>query len=291
MTHEERIKADQDLIEQWLEQYADRLLPYGDLMDAIRYSLLFGGKRIRPILVLEACRFCGGEPEVALPLACSLEMIHTYSLIHDDLPCMDDDDYRRGRLTNHKVYGEATALLAGDALLTGAFSVMTRADRLSPEQIVAAVKCIADAAGPAGMVAGQILDIAGEGSALSFEDIKEVESLKTGAVIVAAVRLGCIAAGVSGEKEDALVGYAQRIGLAFQIKDDVLDVEGDETVLGKPVGSDAAKEKATFAYLKGINACLSMVKELTAQAVGLLKSYEGSEFLCWLAELLAERNK
>lgn len=290
MTFQESFHADLLLVEDWLTRYFDSLQPFADLTDAMRYSLMAGGKRIRPILTLEACRFCGGDPNRALPLACALEMVHTYSLIHDDLPCMDDDDYRRGRPTNHKVYGEATAVLAGDGLQAAAFSVLAECG-LPPEQTVAAVKCLAEAAGPVGMVAGQALDMASEGYALSVADIKELQSLKTGAMIVASVRLGCIAAGVTGDKEDALVEYAKKIGLAFQIRDDILDVEGDERELGKSVGSDAVSEKATFVSLKGLEACQKMVNDLTNQSVDRLRPFSNSEFLCRLAETLAGREK
>jgi geranylgeranyl diphosphate synthase type II len=291
MTFAEQLAADQAMIEGWLGDYLDSLWPFGKLVESMSYSLLSGGKRIRPILTLAACRFCGKEGERALPFACALEMIHTYSLIHDDLPCMDDDDFRRGRPTNHRVYGQATAVLAGDALLTSAFEVMTRASDIGMEQIVKAVRCLAEAAGPCGMVGGQVLDMDGTGSVASFEQIQTIEALKTGKLIVAAVQLGCIAAGVEGERFAAITTYAEKIGLAFQIQDDILDCEGDEAELGKPIGSDAANGKATFVSLKELADCRQMVKELTHQAVEAVKHYEESEFLCWLAEMLAERKK
>ncbi|MEG2000964.1 MAG: polyprenyl synthetase family protein [Evtepia sp.] len=289
MEFERRAVADRDMIEAALIAYLNQITPYGDLIDAMRYSLLSGGKRIRPILTLEACRMCGGAVEDALAFACAVEMIHTYSLIHDDLPCMDDDDYRRGRPTNHRVHGEATALLAGDALLTEAFSMIaTVAD---PVQVTAAVRCLAGAIGANGMVAGQILDMAGEGRALSFADVKEIEALKTGALIVASVQLGVIAANGSEEQKTALTAYATRLGLAFQVQDDILDVEGNAARLGKPIGSDVVSEKATFAFLKGVDTCKVMVKELTEQAIDALKAYEESAFLCQLATRLAARDK
>lgn len=291
MTYAEQLVADQAKIEAWILEYLEELWPFGNLVESMSYSLLSGGKRIRPILTLAACRFCGGEEDSALSFACGLEMIHTYSLIHDDLPCMDDDDFRRGRPTNHRVYGQATAVLAGDALLTSAFEVLVKAPGLGAEQHVSAVRCLSEAAGPSGMVAGQILDMVGTGHVSTFEQIQTVESLKTGKLIVAAVQLGCIAAGSEGERMQALTTYAQKLGLAFQIQDDILDYDGDESELGKPVGSDATNGKATFVSLKEIGACREMVQKLTQEAVEAIKEYEESGFLCWLAERLSERKK
>lgn len=286
----QRMTEDQQRIEDWLRQYLKGLSVYGDLNDAMAYSLLSGGKRIRPLLTLEACRLFGGEPERALPFACGVEMVHTYSLIHDDLPCMDDDDLRRGRPTNHKVFGETTAVLAGDGLLTLAFQALTQAP-LSPAQICRGVACLAGAAGPGGMVAGQILDIAGEGRSLTYDEVVEIEALKTGCIMEAAVRLGCIAADSTAEQEEAGAAYARQLGLAFQIRDDLLDVLGDEKELGKPVGSDREKEKSTFTSLKGIQACEERIQMLTEQAVSVIKPFPGSAFLCELAETLANRRK
>lgn len=291
MTNAERMTADQHRIEEWLGEYLDTLWPFGKLVESMSYSLLSGGKRIRPILTLAACRFCKGEEKQAISFACALEMLHTYSLIHDDMPCMDDDDVRRGRPTNHRVFGQATAVLAGDALLTAAFEVLAKTPDVRPEQIVAAVRALSEAAGANGMVAGQILDMQETGRASSFEQIKTMELLKTGKLIVAAVQLGCIAASGDAERMQALERYAEKIGLAFQIQDDVLDQEGDEEEFGKPVGSDAENGKATFVSLKGVSACRKMVEELTDEAVDAVKNYEESEFLCWLARMLAERKK
>ena len=228
--------------------------------------------------------------EPALPFACALEMVHTYSLIHDDLPCMDDDDLRRGKPTCHKVYGEALAVLAGDGLLTEAFAVLSGAE-LSPEQVCRGTACLAKAAGPAGMVGGQVLDLLGEGKALDYQEIIAIESLKTGCMIEAAARLGAIAAGSTQAQEDAAAAYARKIGLAFQIRDDVLDVMGDEAELGKPIGSDQEKEKSTFVALKGVEACQGLIQSLTQEAVEQLQPYPGSEFLCSLARQLASRTK
>ncbi len=291
MDLQKRMEEDAALIEGWLADYIDGLWPYGKLSEAMGYSLLSGGKRIRPILTLEACLLCGGEAEVALPLACALEMVHTYSLIHDDLPAMDNDNLRRGRPTNHRVYGEATAILAGDALLTAAFEVISDAQGLTDAQRLEAVRCLSQAAGPGGMVAGQVLDMDATGRSLTFPQIQKIEALKTGCLITAALTLGCIAAGEKEEKRQALEQYAKAIGLAFQIQDDILDQEGDEAELGKPIGSDHKNEKATFVSLLGIAACRDLVAKLTQEALDAVKPYEESTFLCQLAQMLADRRK
>ena len=222
---ETQLKQDQSAVEAALHAQFQDSARYADLTEAMEYSLLAGGKRIRPVLTLECCRLCGGDPEAALNFACGVEMIHTYSLIHDDLPAMDDDDLRRGRPTNHKVYGEATAILAGDGLLTAAFQALAGA-KLPAERVVEAVACLAKEAGPEGMVGGQALDMAGEGRALTRKELELLQSLKTGALISAAAELGCIAAGGTAEQRAAVRTYAQCLGRAFQIQDDILDVTG-----------------------------------------------------------------
>lgn len=286
----EQLRADQAKIEAALAQYAAQWPTYGALKDAMSYSLLSGGKRIRPVLTLAVCCLFGGRAEDALPFACGLEMLHTYSLIHDDLPCMDDDDVRRGKPTNHKVFGEANAVLAGDGLLTAAFGTLASA-ALPAERVQRAVSVLARAAGPDGMVGGQVLDLEGEGRSLNAEEITTIESLKTGCMIEAAARLGAIAAGASSAEEEAAAAYARKVGLAFQIRDDVLDVLGDEAEFGKPIGSDQANQKSTFVACKGLDACQQWIETLTAEAIERLAPYPGSEFLCGLAHLLAGRNK
>ena len=256
----------------------------------MEYSLLAGGKRVRPVLTLEACRMCGGRVEDALPFACGVEMIHTYSLIHDDLPAMDDDELRRGRPTNHVVYGEATAILAGDGLLTAAFGQLTKAE-LPPERIVSAVAALSAAAGPSGMVGGQALDMAGEGHALSRGELELLQSLKTGALISAATQLGGIAAGATREQLKQLDRYAQALGLAFQVRDDMLDVISSDQELGKPVGSDRANEKSTFVNALGLEHCAQLVEQLSQQAADALAEFEQPEFLVWLAHALADRKQ
>ena len=265
----------------------------GKVREAMRYSLLSGGKRIRPILTLAFCEACGGEALSALPFACAVEMIHTYSLIHDDMPCMDDDDLRRGRPTNHKVYGEATAVLAGDALLTAAFEWMLDPSvTLPPERVLEAAGVLARAAGAQGMVGGQVLDMAGEGHAMGLTEVEELQRLKTGALIRAAAEMGCVLAGGTGEQRAAVCRYAERIGLAFQIQDDILDVVGDEATLGKPVGSDAKSEKNTFVTLKGLEECRRLVDKLTGEAVEALALFgPDGDSLRWLARSLAGREK
>ena len=284
------LNQDRALIEDRLAELFRQDTRYACLQEAMEYSLLAGGKRVRPVLTLEACRMCGGAVEDALPFACGVEMIHTYSLIHDDLPAMDDDDLRRGRPTNHVVYGEATAILAGDGLLTAAFGQLTKAE-LPPERIVSAVATLSAAAGPAGMVGGQALDMAGEGHALSRGELELLQSLKTGALISAATQLGGIAAGATQEQLKQLDRYAQALGLAFQVRDDMLDVISSDQELGKPVGSDRANEKSTFVNALGLENCAQLVEKLSQQAADALAEFEQPEFLVWLAHALADRKQ
>ncbi len=290
MDFDERMRRDRALVEEYLACCFAGREPRADLYDAMRYSLLAGGKRIRPILTLEVCRMCGGEVEKALPLACAVEMVHTYSLIHDDLPCMDDDDLRRGKATNHKVFGEATAILAGDALLTAAFETIARPGSLPPERLNTACACLAQAAGARGMVGGQALDMAGEGRGLSAWEVEQLEKLKTGALMSAAAEIGCIAAGGGAKEREAVSKYARNIGLAFQIRDDILDVKGDAALLGKSVGSDAEKEKATFVSLFDVEACEKMIAQRTQTAKAALREvFTHTAFLEELADRLEKR--
>ncbi len=286
-----RMMEDQEQIEGRLAACFRDREPMADLYDAMEYSLLGGGKRIRPVLTLETCRMCGGDPEQALPFACAVEMIHTYSLIHDDLPCMDDDDLRRGKPTNHKIYGEATAVLAGDGLLTAAFeTALEESNGLPPERVVAAAACLARAAGARGMVGGQALDMAAQGRAVSRPEVEYLQGKKTGALLSAAAEMGCIVAGGGEEARAAVCRYAQKLGLAFQVRDDILDVVGSEVTLGKPVGSDRANEKTTFVTLLGMEACRELVEKLTEEAVEELEPFgEAAAFLRWLAWMLSGR--
>ena len=261
-----------------------------EVVRAMRYSLENGGKRLRPVLVLEFCRVCGGDVEKALPFACAVEYIHTYSLIHDDLPCMDNDDLRRGKPSCHKKFSEATALLAGDALLTHAFECLTSAD-LSDEQIASAVALLAQNAGVCGMIGGQVLDLKFETVDPSINDLLTVHKLKTGALISAACLLGCIAADADDEMLSYASSFAYNLGIAFQIKDDLLDIYGDEAVLGKPVGSDEENEKSTYVTMVGIENAEKDVEVLTDKAISYLSAFDDNGFLKDLAEYLVTRNK
>ena len=263
------------------------------LLDAEQYSLFAGGKRIRPTLLLEFCRLFGGRDEAALPFAAAVEMIHTYSLIHADLPCMDNDDLRRGKPTNHKVFGEAIALLAGDALLTGAFEVASTNTAVTPEIAAMATAYLAANAGRYGMIGGQVMDIAGEHRKLSAEELLKLHSLKTGALINASCVLGALAAGISpgdGAMEKVVL-YAEKIGLAFQIVDDLLDQTGDEKLLGKKTGADKEHEKNTFLSFYTIEEAQFYADRLTAEAIDAIRSFEESETLVSLAKWLATRKK
>lgn len=263
--------------------------------EAMEYAFTGGGKRIRPILTLEFCRLCGMDIDNALPFACAVEMIHCYSLVHDDLPCMDDDELRRGKPSCHIAYGEAYALLAGDGLLTLAFETMLKnydGSAVAPKNSARAALELAEKAGHLGMIGGQTVDIASEGREISLETLKLMHSLKTGALISAACRIGCIIAGADEEKITAAQEYAKNIGLAFQITDDVLDAVGDTAQLGKKAGSDEAKNKTTFVSLLGVEKSLEVARELTEKAKSELEVFgNDSEFLCELADYLAKRDK
>ena len=260
--------------------------PQQKLFDAMRYSLLAGGKRLRPIMVLEFCRMCGGDVEKAMPLAAAIEMIHTYSLIHDDLPCMDNDDFRRGNPTNHRVYGEAIAILAGDSLLTGAFEAVASAN-LSSQARVDAVRVLAQCAGGCGMVGGQVLDIMSEERECTRQEILDIQSRKTGALIRAACMMGVIAGGGDEQRLAEAGSFADHLGLAFQIRDDMLDVVGSAEKLGKSVGTDA--DKNTFVRLYGLERCESLVQEHTDAALQALDAFENTDFMRELALSLTNR--
>ena len=262
-----------------------------DLTDAMRYSTMIGGKRIRPVLVLEFCRVCGGDPDHALDLACALEMIHTSSLIHDDMPCMDNDDMRRGQPSCHKKFGENTALLAGDALEAYAFEVAAGAD-LPAKAVVEAVKLLAKATGPYGMLGGQVMDVENESrDDVALDRLEATHQKKTGALIRVACELGCIAAGASKELRKAAVEYGKNLGLAFQVCDDILDVTGNELLLGKPVGSDEEEEKATYVTLLGLDAAKQTAKDYTDQAYQALEAFDENGFLRDLTESLLTREQ
>ena len=261
-----------DEINSALKEY----LPAADdvVSQAMRYSVENGGKRIRPALLLEFCRVCGGDYKKAVPFACALEMIHTYSLIHDDLPCMDNDDFRRGKPSCHIAFGEEYALLAGDALLTLAFETAMKSN-LSAEITVKAAKELAKAAGVTGMVGGQVHDLQNEGKKVGVSDLQKTDELKTGELIRAACVLGCICAGADDKKIAAAEKYAHDIGIAFQIVDDILDVTSDEETLGKPIGSDEENQKSTYVSLLGIEKSRKTAEELTLNAQKALDAFDG----------------
>ncbi|MGN0981853.1 MAG: polyprenyl synthetase family protein [Candidatus Limivicinus sp.] len=263
--------------------------PQARLAEAMRYSLLAGGKRIRPMLVLEFCRIAGGEVEAALPVACAIEMLHTYSLIHDDLPCMDNDDLRRGRPTNHVVYGECTAVLAGDTLQAEAFGTILRSD-LPADRKAACAEILAGAVGLDGMCGGQYLDMAWEGRQLTEQELTEINSRKTGALLVAACQMGVAAAGGSSLMLDTAGHFGAALGMAFQIRDDMLDVLSTAEELGKPIGSDSQECKNTYMVLMGEEGCRRTVARLTEFAKSILgEAFEDTAFLCALADSLADR--
>ena len=261
---------------------------FDGLLEAMDYSLMAGGKRIRPVLTLEFCRVCGGDTEKALPVACAVELLHTYSLIHDDLPCMDNDDLRRGKPTNHKVFGECTAVLAGDALQAEAFGKILRCD-LPAERKAACAEALCDAAGIDGICGGQYMDMDSETRTMTVEELSELQGRKTGSLLAAACRMGVLAAGGTEAQEDAACRYGACLGAAFQIRDDMLDVLGAEAALGKPIGSDAESGKTTFMTLYGAEKCASMVEKITEAAVAAAQELPESEFLCTLAWQLAGR--
>jgi geranylgeranyl diphosphate synthase type II len=277
----------------------DRFLPPGDtfppeIYSAMRYSLFAGGKRLRPILCLAAAEALGGRPEDVLPAACALEMIHTYSLIHDDLPAMDNDDFRRGVPTSHKVYGEGVAILAGDALLTEAFRLLADPgayQAADAARIVRVVREIAAAAGAGGMVGGQLVDILSEGKPPDYETLLFIHGGKTGRMILAALRTGAILAEAGEAELESLSEYGRHVGLAFQIADDILNVEGDPALLGKGTGSDAARRKMTFPAVLGLEASRAMARESITSALEAINRLGGrAEPLRWIARYTLERD-
>jgi len=278
--------------QQFIETYMDENCfsydtePQKILFDAMRYSLLAGGKRLRPVFVFDFCRMCGGDWTQAVPFAAAVEMVHTYSLIHDDLPCMDDDDYRRGRLTNHKVYGEANAVLAGDALLTAAFSYISKAS-FDAQTRIRAVEVLANCAGELGMVGGQVLDMMSESRQCTEHEVIAIQSRKTGALIKAACQLGVLAGQGSDAQVEAAAKFAEHLGLAFQIRDDMLDVIGNAEELGKAVGVDA--QKNTFVQLYGIEKCDALVHSHTDAGKIALQAFSDCGFMADLSDELVGR--
>lgn len=262
------------------------------LAESMEYSLMAGGKRLRPILVMAAADAVGARGTDFVQAACGIEMIHTYSLIHDDLPAMDNDDYRRGKLTNHKVFGEALAILAGDALLTQAFEVILRQQGVPAQVLLEVLREMSIAAGPNGMVGGQVIDMLSEGKRISMEELRKMHMGKTGALFRVAIRSGAILGGASEAQLAALTTYADCFGLAFQITDDILDVVGDEAVIGKPVGSDERNEKSTYVTLTSLDEAKKLAADTVQQALEALEIFgDEAKFLRDLVKMLLERNK
>lgn len=278
-----------DRLDKYKNETMQHIAEQCDVAEAMWYSLSAGGKRIRPVLVMEFCRVCGGDTKNAEAAACAIEMIHTFSLIHDDLPCMDNDDYRRGKPSCHKAYGEATALLAGDALENLAFGII--ADAIIPDSVkVRLVQTLAKAVGVNGMIGGQVIDTEYEGKNIPEEMLLRMYSMKTSALLKAACLMGCICAEADEEKMTAAIKYAENLGLAFQIIDDILDITGNEQQLGKPIGSDAANGKITYASLNGLEKSNSYAAKLTENALDSLSAFENTEFLKELTLYLLKRS-
>lgn len=287
MDYQTRYSTYQEAIEGYLHQLFSEEKPYSKLYEAIRYSILAGGKRIRPVLTLEFARLGGIDWRLALPYACALELVHNYSLIHDDLPCMDDDDLRRGKPTNHKVFGETLAILAGDALQPEAFRLIAQAPGLSAESRIDAVEVLAKACGADGMVGGQVLDTVYEVN--DAQGLTVLNRLKTGVMISGAAELGCVAAGMPRQMREQAVAYADQLGLAFQIRDDMLDVVGDEQTFGKPIGSDKEEGKITFVDVMGLDGCEAEVEACTNRAKTAVADWEDHAFLWELADHMVGR--
>ena len=289
MSLEDRSLEYRAYIEEFLRNYYAQFgaEPQKPLFEAMEYSLLAGGKRLRPVLAFEFCRMCGADWKKAAPFAAAVEMIHTYSLIHDDLPAMDNDDFRRGRPTNHKVFGEAMAILAGDALLTDAFGVAALAEVESAKDVRDAMGILSECAGSRGMVGGQVLDIMSEERELTEQEVLDIQSRKTGCLIRAACALGAIAGGASEAQFDAACQFAAGLGLAFQIRDDMLDVIGTQEEMGKGVGTDAVKN--TFVKLYGLEKCEELVQKYTAYALDGLSVFGDNAYITELAHSLIDR--
>ena len=287
MNYKKRYGTYQEAVETYLDSLFKEEKPYKKLYEAMRYSFMAGGKRIRPILTLEFARLGGIDWHLALPYACALELVHNYSLIHDDLPCMDDDALRRGKPTTHKMYGETVAVLAGDALQPEAFRLIAQAPEMSAESRIDAVEVLAKACGADGMVAGQILDTVCDVHDAS--GLTVLNRLKTGVMISAAAELGCVASSMPQEKRRQAVAYADQLGLAFQIRDDILDVVGDEKTFGKPIGSDQDEGKTTFVNVLGLVNCQEEVEACTDRAKAAVEDWEDHEFLWKLADRMVGR--
>ena len=287
----EDLRKRASLVEEALEYLLPGPNAYPPLIhQAMRYSVMGGGKRLRPALVMAGAEAVGGQIADVLPAACAFELIHTYSLVHDDLPAMDNDDYRRGKLTSHKVYGEATAVLTGDALLTMAFQLLA-GSKGKAENILRVIQEAAIGAGTFGLIGGQVVDTLSEGNEFDEVTLNYIHRHKTGALYKVSVRAGAILAGAREEQLAALTGYAENLGLAFQIKDDILDIEGDENKIGKPVGSDTKNNKATYPALFGLNKSRVKARQAAERALAALESFGAeAEFLRAMVDFVIERD-
>ena len=292
MNFKEELKLKAALVDDALEGFLPPVETYPPLIhEAIRYSVMSGGKRLRPALVMASAEAVGGDPALVLPAACSLELIHSYSLVHDDLPAMDDDDFRRGRPTCHKVFGEAAAILAGDALLTLAFGVLAECKGVRADSIARVLAEVAFAAGSRGLIGGQVVDTLSSDEEIDGRTLEYIHRHKTGALYRASVRAGAILAGAADRQLTALTGYAEHLGLAFQIKDDILDIEGNEAVLGKPVGSDLKNKKATYPSLYGLAGSREKAIHEARCAVAALTGFgEEADFLRKLVQFVIDRD-
>ncbi|EMI9085817.1 MULTISPECIES: (2E,6E)-farnesyl diphosphate synthase [Bacillus] len=287
------LKESKTFVEEKLVSYANELQCPNVLREAMAYSLEAGGKRLRPLLLFATLQAFGKEKNLGVGAACALEMIHTYSLVHDDLPCMDDDDLRRGKPTNHKVFGEAMAVLAGDGLLTYAFQVIMAYEQkeITAEKKVRLVLELAKAAGPEGMVGGQVADMEAEGKQLTIDELEYIHKHKTGKLLEFAVLAGSILSDATEEQEEKLLAFAKYIGLAFQIRDDILDVEGTEEEIGKPIGSDVSNEKSTYTTLFTVDRAKDILEETIAKAKDAIGSLQlQDEYLLSICDLIAKRN-
>ena len=293
MTFLEELEAKILDVNQALHKYLEEKdNPQATIYKAMDYSLHAGGKRIRPVLMLASAELLGAESEKVMPFACALEMIHTYSLIHDDLPCMDDDDLRRGKPTNHKVYGEAIAVLAGDGLLNLAYETILKQSQVSPNMTLAAMSTIAEHAGVEGMIGGQVIDLESEGKTVDAITLMTMHLLKTAGLIMAAAKVGVLLGGGGREDLLAIEEFSRYLGIAFQIKDDILDVSGTEENLGKPIGSDGENEKSTFVTIYGLEASEKMLADYTEKAIESLSRFgEKAEFLINLSKFLLDRDR
>lgn len=283
------LKEYQDILEHFFESYFQNSPACGRLDEAMKYALLDGGKRIRPVLTLAFCKLFGGSTANALPFALAVEMIHSYSLIHDDLPCMDDDDLRRGKASCHKQFDEATAILAGDALLTSAFYALATANLPAPI-ILEALAHLSVSAGEQGMVGGQALELSFTDRAPNLSELVEIQQLKTGALLTSACYLGALAGGATEEDGEKVLRFAGFLGGAFQIRDDILDATSTPEVLGKPIGSDEKKGKETFYSYFGAEKAQMRLVDMTSKAKEELSGFRNTEFILWLADELTKRD-